>query len=148
MTVPTINAAAINTIAKERSDLMAVVTITERSATENKATIIFALRTSLLCSSGETITKPSTSNFSVAFFSSCFARVTKKRAVNTYITQKMMQRYHIPSVTLTPAAIEAVPMVKGLVMAVVKPTPDAIKTKEIAVKRDQLSAVQSIAKTG
>ena len=37
---------------------------------------------------------------------------------------------------LTPAAIDAVPMVNGLVIAVVKPTPEAIKTNEIAVKRD------------
>ena len=45
----------------------------------------------------------------------------------------------MPSVTLTPAAIDAVPIVNGLVIAVVKPTPDEIKTNEIAVNLDQLS---------
>ena len=60
----------------------------------------------------------------------------------------MIHLYHNPSATLTPAAIDAVPIVNGFVIAVVKPTPEAIKTKEIAVKRDQFSAVQSIAKTG
>ena len=54
----------------------------------------------------------------------------------------------MPSVTLTPAAIDAVPIVKGFVIAVVNPTPEAIKTKDIAVKRDQFRAVQSIANTG
>jgi hypothetical protein len=49
---------------------------------------------------------------------------------------------------LTPAAIAAVPIVNGLVIAVVNPTPEAIRTNEIAVNLDQLSAMQSIAKTG
>ena len=60
----------------------------------------------------------------------------------------MIHLYHRPSVTLTPAAILAVPIVKGLVIAVVNPTPDAISINEIAVKLDQLRAVQSIAKIG
>ena len=54
----------------------------------------------------------------------------------------------MPSVTLTPAAIDAVPIVNGFVIAVVKPTPEEIKTNEIAVNLDQLRAVQSIANTG
>ena len=48
----------------------------------------------------------------------------------------------------TPAAIDAVPIVNGLEIAVVKPTPEAIRINEIAVKRDQFIAVHSIANTG
>ena len=148
ITVPTINAAAINTIARDLSDSIEVVMITDKSAIEKSATIILALRTSALCSSSETITKLSTSNFSVTRSSSRFAQWTRKSEVMTYITQKIMHLYQSPSVTLVPAAMEAIPMVRGLVIAVVNPTPEAISTKEIAVKRDQFSAVQSIAKTG
>ena len=126
ITVPKIKATAIKTMARERRESIAVVMITDKRAIENRAVIIFALRISALCSSLETIAKFLRSNFVVAFFSSRLAKNIKNREVTTYITQKMMHRYHIPSVTLTPAAIEAVPMVRGLVIAVVKPTPDAI----------------------
>ena len=39
-------------------------------------------------------------------------------------------------------------MVSGLVIAVVKPTPEVIKIKLMAVNLDQFIAAQSIAKSG
>ena len=135
ITVPTMNAAAINTMASDLSDAIAVVMTTDKSATEKSAVIILAFLMSSVCSSSVTIINASTSNFSVACLSSRFARCVRKREVTTYITQKIMHLYHKPSVTGTPAARDAVPMVNGFVIAVVKPTPDAIKTKEIAINR-------------
>ena len=70
------------------------------------------------------------------------------KLVTTYITTKMIARYHIPSVIGTPAFWDARPMVSGLVIAVVKPTPDVIKIKLMAVNLDQFIAAQSIAKSG
>ena len=85
---------------------------------------------------------------SVAFFSSFLAKYVKNKDVITYITPNIIHLYHIPSVTFVPAAIDAVPIVSGLVMAVVNPTPDAIKINDIAVKLDQFNTVHSIANTG
>ena len=96
----------------------------------------------------EDIKKINSFKTKLVFFSSFLAKYVKNKDVITYITQKIIHLYHNPSVTLTPAAIDAVPIVKGLVIAVVKPTPEAINIREIAVKLDQLRTVHSIAKTG
>ena len=58
ITVPTIKATAINTIANDLRASIAVAIITESNANENSATIIFALRISSVCSSAETMAKP------------------------------------------------------------------------------------------
>ena len=62
-------------------------------------------------------------------FSSFFAIRTRYRDVSTYSRQKIPMRYQMPLKMLTPASSADIPTVKGLKIAVVKPTPEVMRIK-------------------